>query len=140
MDATPPGVPVTTHPPSPRSAVPALGLAALLITTGVSHLVAPRLYDGIIPGWVPGPPRAWTLVSGVAELACALAIAHPPTRRLGAGAAAVLFAAVFPANVAMAIDWRHRPLADQLVAYGRLPLQVPLVAWAVWVRRRTIPG
>jgi uncharacterized membrane protein len=37
---------------------------------------------------------------------------------------------VFPANVKMAADWRHRPAPHKAAAYGRLPLQLPLVLWA----------
>lgn len=119
-----------------RSSRAALGLALLLAAAGVTHFVTPRFYDAIVPDRLPGAPRTWTLLSGVAELACAAAVAHPRTRRAGASAAAVLFVAVFPANVQMAIDWQDRPLPDRLVAYGRLPLQVPLVIWALRVRRR----
>jgi uncharacterized membrane protein len=50
-------------------------------------------------------------------------------------AAATLFLAVFPANVKMAVDWRHAPPAHRAVAYGRLPLQLPLIAWARQVAR-----
>jgi uncharacterized membrane protein len=114
----------------------ALALAALLAAAGTTHFAVPHAYDLIVPRWVPGPARAWTLGSGAAELACALAVARPTTRRLGAAAAAVLFVAVFPANVQMALDWRARPLPEQLVAYGRLPLQIPLVLWALRVRAR----
>lgn len=106
---------------------------------GATHFAAPRFYDAIVPHRLPGSPRTWTLVSGVAELACALALARPRTRRLGAAAAALLFVAVFPANVQMAIDWRGRPLPDRLVAYGRLPLQVQLVIWALRVRAAHTP-
>lgn len=116
---------------------PAAGLAALLATAGVLHFVAPKGFDEIVPPALPGTQRTWTLVSGVAELACALAVAHPRTRRAGATAAAVLFVAVFPANVQMAIDWSDRPLPERLVAYGRLPLQLPLIWWALRVRRRS---
>ena len=57
------------------------------------------------------------------------------TRRAGALAAAGLFAAVFPANVKMAYDWRHRPAPLKALAYGRLPGQVPLIAWALHTAR-----
>jgi uncharacterized membrane protein len=50
-------------------------------------------------------------------------------------AAAGLFAAVFPANVKMAVDWRHASPAKRAIAYGRLPLQIPLVLWARRVAR-----
>jgi uncharacterized membrane protein len=118
-----------------RSPAPVVGLAGLLGVAGVSHFVIPRFYDAIVPHLLPGPPRAWTLVSGLVELACGAAVALPRTRRLGATVAAVLFVAVFPANIQMAIDWRSRPAVDQALAYARLPLQVPLVLLAVAVRR-----
>src|SRR5689334_14603174 len=114
----------------------ALALAGLLATAGVTHFVAPRQYDAIVPRSLPGTPRFWTYASGVAELATAAAIAAPRTRRLGGLAAAALFAAVFPANVKMARDWRDRPARQRVLAYGRLPLQAPLVWWGVRVARR----
>ena len=51
---------------------------------------------------------------------------------MGAPLAALVFVMVFPANVQMAPDYRERA-----VAYGRLPLQVPLAWWALRVRRDT---
>ncbi|XVU24442.1 DoxX family protein [Actinoplanes sp. CA-054009] len=108
----------------------AAGLSAMLATTGVLHFVAPKPFDSIVPRSLPGSPRTWTYLSGAAELVVAAAIAHPRTRRVGALAAAGLFAAVFPANVKMAADWRHASPARRAVAYGRLPLQIPLVLWA----------
>jgi uncharacterized membrane protein len=45
-----------------------------------------------------------------------------------------LFVLVFPANLKMALDAglprRGLPLASALVAWLRLPLQVPLILWA----------
>ena len=110
-------------------------LAGLLTTTGVLHFVAPRPFDAIVPGTLPGSPRRWTYLSGVAELAVAAAVAHPRTRKAGGLAAAALFAAVFPANVKMAWDWRHASPAKRAIAFGRLPVQLPLIAWAVSVSR-----
>ena len=113
----------------------ALGLAALLGFAGIAHFVNPGFFDDIVPHALPLPPRAWTYVSGVAELACAVVVARPATRRAGGLAAAALFVAVFPANVQMAVDWRRRPVLERAGAYGRLPLQIPLVLWGLKVRR-----
>jgi uncharacterized membrane protein len=106
-------------------------LAGLLAVAGTTHFVKPEFYDPIVPRALPGRPRTWTYASGVAELAVAAAVAAPRTRRHGALAAAGLFAAVFPANVQMAWDWRRRPLPYRAAAIGRLPLQAPLVWWAL---------
>ena len=121
-------------------ATAALALAALLAAAGVTHLTKPGPDDQIVPKGLPGQARWWTYGSGVAELAVAVAMALPATRRTGATAAAGLFAAVFPANVKMARDWRHRGTLARTVAYGRLPLQAPLVAWALAVRRGADDG
>jgi uncharacterized membrane protein len=113
----------------------ALALAALLGAAGVTHFAKPAPYDAIVPRALPGEPRTWTYVSGVAELAVAAAVAAPKTRKLGGLAAAGLFAAVFPANVKMALDYRNRGPRAKAIAWGRLPLQVPLIIWALRVRR-----
>jgi uncharacterized membrane protein len=44
-------------------------------------------------------------------------------------------AAVFPANVKMAYDWRNRALPLRAAAFGRLPFQAPLIGWALYVAR-----
>ncbi|WP_028050179.1 membrane protein [Cellulomonas sp. URHD0024] len=115
---------------------PALSLAALLGASGVIHLSRPRVYRGLIPHAL-GDPGPWVLGSGIAELGCAAALAVPATRRLGGHASAVLLVGVFPGNVTMAVRSRGRWAA---VAWARLPLQVPLVAWALSVARRATPA
>lgn len=104
-------------------------LAGLLAATGVLHLVRPQLYDPIIPRVLPGAPRAWTYVSGVAELTLAAALMVPAGRRRAAQATAVFFVVVFPANVQMALD-------GGAIAWARLPLQLPLILWALSIAKR----
>jgi uncharacterized membrane protein len=113
----------------PRSRA-AVAMAAFLGAAGVTHFVSPEFYDPLVPTQLPGSARFWVLASGVAELGVAGLVAVPRTRRLGGQAAAALFVAVFPANVKMAVDWSDRSLRDRAIAYGRLPLQVPLLLWA----------
>jgi uncharacterized membrane protein len=111
-------------------------LAVLLGGAGVTHFARPRHYDRIVPDALP--PRLTTVVSGVAELGIAAGLAFPATRRASGWAAAALFAAVFPANVKMANDLLDSPRstrAMRLVSVLRLPLQAPLVLWAVRVGR-----
>jgi uncharacterized membrane protein len=118
-----------------RTTTDALALAALLATSGATHFARPKPFDSIVPRRLPGRPRTWTYLSGAAELLVAAAIAHPRTRKAGGLAAAGLFVAVFPANVKMAVDWRHASPARRAIAIGRLPLQIPLVRWGLRVAR-----
>lgn len=112
-------------------------MAASLAGMGVLHLVAPEPFDKLIPPELPGAPRTWTLASGVAELATAALVANPGTRRLGATMAAALFVAVFPGNLQMARDSKDETWPRKAIAWGRLPLQAPLIRWALQVRRGT---
>ena len=109
-----------------------LGLAALLAGAGTLHFVTPTFFDELVPGWVPGDPRAWTYASGVAELGVAGLLAKRRTRRIGGWAAFVLLLAVYPANIWDVVE--HPPTDPRGIAsLVRLPLQLPLLAWALQV-------
>ena len=107
-------------------------LSAFLAGAGVLHFAAPGFYDALIPPFLP-LPRAWIYGSGIAQLACAVAVAIPRTRGKGGLASAALLVAVLPGNVWMVIEPGDIP---RWVAIARLPLQVPLVLWALRVARR----
>jgi uncharacterized membrane protein len=109
-------------------------LAGLLTVTGTLHFVVPKVFASIIP---PQLPARYALVyaSGAAELACAAGLAVPRTRRVAGWATALLFVSVFPANVQMALDAGDRSAAYRAATYARLPIQVPLVLWAISVAR-----
>ena len=108
--------------------------ASFLGTTGVLQFAKPEHYDAIVPRALPGSARFYTYASGVAELGIAGLLTAPKTRRAGALAAIALYTAVFPANVQMAWDWRHESAFKRVVAFGRLPLQIPLIhsAWKIY--------
>ena len=106
-------------------------LAAVVGGSGVLHFASPESYERLIPPLL-GSPRPWVYASGVVELACAAALVVPRTRARGGLATAALLVAVFPGNVYMAIEPGDVP---RWLAIARLPLQVPLVLWAVQVWR-----
>ncbi len=110
-------------------------LTVLLAGAGAMHLAHPAPFDSIVPRSLPGPARLYTHASGIAELGVAGLLAAAPTRRRGGLAAAALLVAVFPANLQMAADRRHRSAASRAVACGRLPLQGVLIAQALHVAR-----
>lgn len=116
---------------------PGIRLLALIFgLTGVMHFVVPRVFDAIVPPWLPGwMPSARTLVyvSGVAEIAGAIGLLLPGTRVLAAWGLIALLVAVFPANVQMLLEARARDAALwwQLALWIRLPMQ-PLLIWFVW--------
>ena len=113
-------------------------LGLLLLITGIGHFIFPKPLDSIVPHFLPGSARTWTYLSGIAELMIAVGLLLPLSMKIGgtsvrliaAYAAFALFLAVYPANIKMAIDWRNRAFASQIIAYARLPLQFGLFYWA----------
>ena len=122
--------------PHARDTTAAVGLAALLLTTGTWHFAAPHGFESIVPRFL-GSAAFWVRLSGVGELACAVGLLVPRTRRAAGWATAALFVVVFPANVDMAVH-AAQGHGSKLVAYGRLPLQLPLVLWALYIARGTV--
>lgn len=111
----------------------------IILGAGVGHFLLPGLVDEIVPAFLPGDPRIYTYVSGLAEIAIGLALLSPLSRELfgkplrlwGAYGALALFIAVYPANINMAIEWSDRAMPQPLLAYARLPFQFFLfyLAW-----------
>ncbi len=126
---------MTSAPPLTRDIT---GLATLLATSGVIHLVRPEVYEGIVPRVLPAK-RLLVHASGILELACAAGLLHPATRRAAGWTSAALLVAVFPANVQMSVDHGKRAArrgdtgsrATFAATVARLPLQWPLVRTAL---------
>jgi uncharacterized membrane protein len=121
--------------PLTRVEAPAYGLAALLTAAGIGHFVAPEPFAAIVPDGL-GSPTGWVYTSGAIELLCAAGLVPHRTRAASAWVTAALFVAVFPANLTMALDADDRSVAYRALTYARLPLQLPLILWAVAVARR----
>ena len=111
-------------------------LTVFLVGAGANHFIATPTYLGMMPAALPAP-LALVYISGVAEILCGLGLILPATRRFAAWSTIALFIAILPANVNMAIN--HLPLGTSEIPtwalWGRLPLQLVLIAWAHWYTR-----
>jgi uncharacterized membrane protein len=117
-------------------------LAGFFLFAGTMHFVRPKYYEAIVPPASPVPPREAVVVSGIAEIAGGLAVIPEGSRSLARWWLIALLAAVFPANVYMAVKPEEIRGLDQdrvkpWMLWARLPLQ-PLMMWWVW--RATAPG
>ena len=130
---------------SPAQDTVGRGMAIMLVLTGAGHFIVPGPVDQIVPPFLPGEPRLWTYLSGLAEIVIALMLLAPLSKKIagksirlwGAYSAFALFVAVFPANINMAIEWSSRDMPEPLLAYARLPLQFGLFYWA-WALAKDI--
>ena len=115
-----------------------VGLAALFLVSGTTHLVKPEFFEPLVPRALP-TPRGLVYASGVAELVCAVGLLSPRTRRVAGWASAALLLAVFPGNVQMSVSHGKRAARRQdttsratfLATVARLPVQVPLIRTAL---------
>lgn len=110
-------------------------LALAYLIAGIGHLRSPAGFIAITPAWVPDAPLV-IMLTGLAELAGAIALAAIPRLRMAAGIGLALYAiCVFPANINHALNhialggsqlgwWYHAP---------RLALQPVLVWLALWL-------
>jgi uncharacterized membrane protein len=115
-------------------------LTAFFALAGTLHFTRPKFYEAIVPPSLQEKKKEIVAISGVAELAGAALILPPSTRRLGRWWLIALLAAVFPANVHMAVHPEEVKGLDlnrlpRWALWTRLPLQ-PLMAVWVWFATR----
>jgi uncharacterized membrane protein len=105
-------------------------LALFFLFAGVMHFVKPGAYEATVPEALPGQ-REIVYVSGVAEIAGALALLDRRSAPWAGWWLIALLVAVFPANVNMAVNAERFRAVPEALLWIRLPLQVLLIAW-VW--------
>lgn len=116
-------------------------MSAFYVLAGVNHFRDPGFYLPMMPGYLPWHAELVAL-SGAAEIGLGLALLVPRWRRLAAFGVMALLVAVFPANLHVAL--RDVPIGGRTEGLGiwnwvRLPLQIPLLAWAWWYARNDGP-
>jgi uncharacterized membrane protein len=102
-------------------------VVALFNVSGIVHLVNPAAFLWLMPPFLPFPVEL-IIISGVAELVAALLIVLK--NRFAPFFAVAVLVAVWPANWWFAIDALSNNPELALVAWLRLPLQLPLIWWA----------
>jgi uncharacterized membrane protein len=98
---------------------------------GSMHFLRPRFYEAIVPPPLDRYKREVVVASGVAELIGGVGVLPRSTRRLARGWLLATLAAVYPANIHMALrPGRFHRIPPSLL-WARLPLQ-GLFAWLTW--------
>jgi uncharacterized membrane protein len=105
----------------------ALVVAALFLASGVLHLINPAAFVWLMPPWLPFQTEL-IVISGVMELAAALGLIFK--QRWAPMLTFITLLAVWPANWWFAIDSLSSNPDIALIAWLRLPLQIPLLYWA----------
>lgn len=96
----------------------AAGFAFLI--AGISHFTDPARFIDMMPPFIPAHAEM-VIISGIAEIAGAVGLMIPSTRKAAGIGLIALLIAVFPANVYVAIA-------------GKVVDGMPTVSWYYWVR------
>jgi len=103
-------------------------IVTIFTLSGVLHLVNPSGFLWLMPPWLPEPVLLIYL-SGIAELAAALGLILK--LRWAPIFTALTLIAIWPANWWFAFDSLGEDVAPAVAAWARLPLQIPLIFWAM---------
>ena len=113
-------------------------LAIAMVSVGVLHFARPEGFVRIVPPQLPAP-LVLVYVSGFFEVLGGVGVLlRQPIRAIAAWGLVLLYVAVFPANLNMAVH--HIQLTEggtmsPALMWARLPLQFVFIAWAYWLRR-----
>jgi uncharacterized membrane protein len=99
------------------------GAAIFWIVAGVMHFVIPRSYQAIVPPQLARWKQEVVVASGVAEIAGGLAVLPDRTRWGARWWLLATLAAVYPANVHMAVNAKDFPRIPPAALWARLPVQ-----------------
>lgn len=114
-----------------RSSAARVGTGIFWIFAGVMHFVIPRQYQAIVPPSIARWKRECVVVSGVAEIAGGLAVLPESTRRGARWWLLATLAAVYPANIHMAVNSKDFANIPAAALWARLPVQF-LFGWVTW--------
>ena len=112
------------------------GLAVMFLFTAMAHFT-PMRHDlaRMAPPWVPNPELV-VLFTGVCEIAGAVGLLIPKTRRIAAVALVLFLIAVFPANAQAGVLLRGQPATPLVPRLLMQLLFIGLTGWSGFVAAR----
>jgi len=108
------------------------------ISTGTLHFLRPKMYEAIMPPYIPAHPEM-VAISGAGEIIGGVAALFPRAHPFARPWLIALLVAVFPANVHMAVnadDIKGLPDIPRWLLWARLPVQALFIAWVIHATRR----
>lgn len=117
-------------PQSTSRSIVLILIAGSFCFMGFGHFTSTDFFVAIVPPYLPAP-LALVYISGFFEILGGLGVLLPRSRRLAGYGLLALLAAVYPANVHMALHPEQFAGTPAVALYARLPIQF-LFAAAVW--------
>lgn len=104
-------------------------MASIYILAGLNHFRKPKMYERIIPPYLPNP-KLLNVLSGVFEIIFGILLLFPDQSKYGALGIMILLILFFPVHIYML---QHKKASFGLPLWLlllRIPLQFLLIFWA----------
>lgn len=104
-------------------------LGLLFIIAGANHFRTPKIYERIMPPYIPSPSLA-VLLSGIAEMLAGFLLLNPETQKMGAWSMIAMLVLFFSVHIYMIQNEKASLKLPKWVLILRIPLQFLLIYWA----------
>ena len=104
-------------------------LAAVFMLAGFNHFRTPKLYERIMPPYIPGH-SSMVLLTGVLEMICGLLLISNHNQVIGAWGIISLLVLFIPVHIFMLQNEKASLEMPKWLLIARFPIQLGLMYWA----------
>lgn len=104
-------------------------MGVLLVLAGVNHFRKPKLYERIMPPYIPAH-STMVMLSGVAEMVLGFMLMNKNSQEMAAWGIIALLIAFIPVHIYMLQDKKASMKLPKWALIVRFPLQLGLIYWA----------
>ena len=104
-------------------------LGVLLVLAGVNHFRKPKLYERIVPSYIPAAATV-VILSGVLEMVLGFMLMNKNSQSEAAWGIIIMLVLFIPAHVYMLQNEKASMKLPKWVLILRFPLQLALMYWA----------
>jgi uncharacterized membrane protein len=104
-------------------------IGVLFVLAGANHFRKPKIYERIIPPYIPVKPTI-VMLSGIAEMILGFMILTPASQKIGVWGIICLLVLFLPVHIYMLQNEKASMKLPKWVLILRIPLQFALMYWA----------
>ena len=104
-------------------------IGALFVLAGANHFRQPKIYERIMPPYIPAKPTM-VMLSGIAEMILGFMILTPASQILAAWGIIIMLLLFLPVHIYMLQNEKASMKLPKWILILRIPLQFGLMFWA----------
>ena len=104
-------------------------IGIILVVAGMNHFWKPKIYERIIPPYLPSP-GSLVIISGIVEMILGFMIMNKNSQQEAAWGIIILLVLFIPVHIYMLQNEKASMKLPKWILILRLPLQLALMYWA----------